>query len=267
MAGSVWGGGEPGGYVRSWRATANGLEGVALGHCDALLCLDELSQVAARDAGEVAYMLAKGSGKSRSGRDGAARRAARWRVLFLSSGEIGLADKVAEDGRRKRPAAGQQVRIVEISADAGSGLGLFEQLHGFDSPDALARHVKISSGTHFGVAARAFLDGIAVISTASARPSVTTVRCSFRATFRSVQTRRFSGSHSGSRLSRRAGSWRRLPASCPGPQAKPSRPRHAASVIGSEPEEGRGGRGPGRFRSGAIVPARTRNGAVRAGLG
>jgi putative DNA primase/helicase len=161
MAGSVWGGGEPGGYVRSWRATANGLEGVALGHCDALLCLDELSQVAAHDAGEVAYMLANGSGKSRSGRDGAARRAARWRVLFLSSGEIGLADKVAEDGRRKRPAAGQQVRIVDIPADAGAGLGLFEELHGFDSPDALARHLRISSGAHFGVAARAFLDGIA----------------------------------------------------------------------------------------------------------
>src|SRR4029077_11311279 len=51
MAGSVWGGGARGGYVRSWRATANGLEGVALAHCDALLCLDELSQVPAREAG------------------------------------------------------------------------------------------------------------------------------------------------------------------------------------------------------------------------
>jgi putative DNA primase/helicase len=61
VAGSVWGGGEPGGYVRSWRATANGLEGVALAHCDALLCLDELSQVPAREAGEVAYMLGNGS--------------------------------------------------------------------------------------------------------------------------------------------------------------------------------------------------------------
>ncbi|WP_338829483.1 DUF927 domain-containing protein [Bradyrhizobium sp. 27S5] len=37
VAGSVWGGGDANGYVRSWRATANGLEGVALAHSDTLL--------------------------------------------------------------------------------------------------------------------------------------------------------------------------------------------------------------------------------------
>src|SRR5262249_10783358 len=134
VAGSVWGGGTvASGYVRSWRATANGLEGVALGHCDTLLCLDELSQLAAREAGEVAYMLANGAGKSRSSRDGSARRAARWRALFLSSGEFGLADKVAEDGRGRKLAAGQQVRIVDLSADAGAGMGMFEELHGLST--------------------------------------------------------------------------------------------------------------------------------------
>jgi hypothetical protein len=102
-AGSVWGGGEVTGFVRSWRATANGLEGVALGHSDTLLCLDELSQLPAKEGGEAAYMLGNGSGKSRSSRDGSARRPAKWRVMFLSSGEIGLADKVAEDGRGRRP--------------------------------------------------------------------------------------------------------------------------------------------------------------------
>ena len=161
VAGSVWGGGEPGGYVRSWRATANGLEGVALGHCDALLCLDELAQIAAREAGEVAYMLANGSGKSRSARDGSARRAARWRLLFLSSGEIGLSDKVAEDGRGKRLSAGQQVRVVDIPADPGAGLGLFEELHGFSSAEALATHLRTAAVSVFGTAARSFLRRIA----------------------------------------------------------------------------------------------------------
>jgi putative DNA primase/helicase len=161
VAGSVWGGGEPGGYVRSWRATANGLEGVALGHCDALLCLDELAQISARDAGEVAYMLANGAGKSRSARDGSARRAARWRVLFLSSGEIGLADKVAEDGRGKRLAAGQQVRIVDILADPGAGLGLFEELHRFSSAEALATHLRASAASIYGSAAGRFLSNVA----------------------------------------------------------------------------------------------------------
>lgn len=153
-AGSVWGG--PG-YVRSWRATANGLEGVALGHCDALLCLDELAQVPAREAGEVAYMLANGTGKSRSSRDGTARRAARWRVLFLSSGEIGLADKVAEDGRGRRIAAGQQVRIVDVQADAGKGLGMFEELHGFPTAEALATHLRAAAQSYYGLGATEFL--------------------------------------------------------------------------------------------------------------
>jgi hypothetical protein len=49
-------------------------------------------------------------------------------VLFLSSGEIGLADKIAEDGRGKKMAAGQRVRIVDVSADAGAGMGMFENL-------------------------------------------------------------------------------------------------------------------------------------------
>jgi uncharacterized protein (DUF927 family) len=161
VAGSVWGGGEPGGYVRSWRATANGLEGVALAHCDALLCLDELSQVPAREAGEVAYMLGNGSGKSRSNREGHAKPAAHWRTLFLSSGELSLADKIAEDGRGRRAAGGQSVRLIDLPADAGAGLGLFEDLHGFVSADAFARHLKSASASTYGTPARTFLRHIA----------------------------------------------------------------------------------------------------------
>jgi putative DNA primase/helicase len=157
VAGSVWGGGDANGYVRSWRATANGLEGVALGHSDTLLCLDELSQLAAKDAGEAAYMLANGSGKSRSSRDGSARRASKWQVLFLSSGEIGLADKVAEDGRGRKLAAGQHVRIVDVPADAGRGMGMFEELHGFASPEIFARKLKAAAQQYYGVAAREYL--------------------------------------------------------------------------------------------------------------
>jgi putative DNA primase/helicase len=160
VAGSVWGGGDANGYVRSWRATANGLEGVSLGHSDTMLCLDELSQLAAKDAGEAAYMLANGSGKSRSSRDGSARKAAKWRLLFLSSGEIGLADKVAEDGRGRRLAAGQQIRIVDVPADAGAGMGMFEELHGLESPEALARHLRAATQQHYGVASRQYLTKI-----------------------------------------------------------------------------------------------------------
>jgi hypothetical protein len=64
--GSAWGGGNLRGYVRQWRATDNGLEGVALAHCDTLVCLDELSQIDAKAVGPAAYMLANGVGKVRA---------------------------------------------------------------------------------------------------------------------------------------------------------------------------------------------------------
>ncbi|MGA2080152.1 MAG: DUF927 domain-containing protein [Holophaga sp.] len=49
-AGSVWGGPV---YRETWRATANGLEAVALAHCDCLLILDKQGQALPREAGEV----------------------------------------------------------------------------------------------------------------------------------------------------------------------------------------------------------------------
>jgi uncharacterized protein (DUF927 family) len=158
VAGSVWGGGGLKGYIRQWRATDNGLEAVAQAHCDALLCLDELSQVDPRAAGNTAYMLANGMGKSRAGRGGEGRPAAEWRVLFLSNGEIGLATKMAEDGKGRKPTAGQEVRVIDIPADAGAGLGLFETLHEFTDADALARHLKSASSRFYGLPARVFIE-------------------------------------------------------------------------------------------------------------
>jgi uncharacterized protein (DUF927 family) len=51
MAGSAWGGNpsDSNGYNQTWRATSNGLEGVASAHSDTLLCLDELKMIDGRD--------------------------------------------------------------------------------------------------------------------------------------------------------------------------------------------------------------------------
>ena len=160
VAGSVWGGGGIRGYQKQWRATSNGMEAVAAMHNDALLCLDELSQVEGREVGTVTYMLGNGSGKSRAGRSGEARPVVEWRIAGFSSGEIGITDKIAEDGRGRRAAAGQQVRILDIPADAGAGMGLFEELHGFPSADAFARHLKRAAETDFGHPARAYLQSL-----------------------------------------------------------------------------------------------------------
>ncbi len=154
-AGSVWGGHD---FKRTWRATSNGLEGAAVIHSDTLLVLDEMSECAADHVGPTAYMLANGQGKTRAGRNGDARRPARWRVLFLSTGEVGLADKMNEDGRGRRAAAGQEVRVVDIPADAGAGLGIFEHLGDFQSAGDLAEHLRRATAETCGTAGPAYLD-------------------------------------------------------------------------------------------------------------
>jgi uncharacterized protein (DUF927 family) len=71
---------------------------------------------------------------------------------------VALADKMAEAGRRTR--AGQEVRLADIPADAGCGLGIFEELHDFTDPAALADHLRQATGQHYGHAIRRFLKTI-----------------------------------------------------------------------------------------------------------
>jgi putative DNA primase/helicase len=160
-AGSVFGGGGLRGWVRSWRATDNGLEGVAAAHCDLPLILDEMGEAAPEAVAAAAYMLANGAGKGRAGRDGSVRRAAEWRVLFLSSGEVGIADRLAEARNGPRQVrAGQEVRVLDVPAEAGP-FGMFETLHGFPSAAALADAVKAGAAGFYGVAGREWLEALA----------------------------------------------------------------------------------------------------------
>ncbi len=153
-AASVWG---PPSYVRQWRATANGLEGIAEQSNETLLILDELAQLDPREAGSVAYLLANGCGKSRASQTGEARAAKRWLTFFLSSGEISLAEHARSDSRAKRSPAGQEVRILDIEADAGQGLGLFDTLGDHASGDAFARAIKEGAALNYGIAGPEFV--------------------------------------------------------------------------------------------------------------
>ncbi|UCV09139.1 DUF927 domain-containing protein [Dechloromonas denitrificans] len=145
-----------GGYMQRWRATDNGLEALAMQHCDALLALDELAQLDPKVAGETAYMLANGAGKTRAARTGGARERAFWRVLFLSAGEISLAQHMAEANRTTR--AGQEIRLVDIAADAGAGLGAWETLHDYPNGADFSRALDLATKRCYGAPLAAFLD-------------------------------------------------------------------------------------------------------------
>jgi putative DNA primase/helicase len=154
-AASVWGGPD---YIQRWRATANGLEAMAGWHNHTLLCLDELSQIDPEAAGEVAYMLGNGGGKTRADRGGQYRSPIRWQLLFLSTGELSLAHHILQTGKIAK--AGQEVRVIDLDAEAGKH-GIFEELHGMASGAHLADHLSEASRSHYGTPSRIFLATIA----------------------------------------------------------------------------------------------------------
>lgn len=156
IAASVWGSPE---HVRSWRATDNGLEAIAAMHNDNVLILDEVGQVNGKVLAECAYMLANGQGKGRSTREGNLRKLHTWRLLFLSSGELGLADKLAENGIKSR--GGQEVRFVGLPVEST----MLTQLHGFANAGAVANRLKELSATNYGHAGRKFLEKLALPET------------------------------------------------------------------------------------------------------
>ncbi len=153
-AASVWGRGGSPGYVKAWRATANGLEGAAASGTDTVLILDEFGQVDGREAGAVLYSLSNGAGKVRAVRDGAMREPKSWRVMVLSTGEITVASKLVED-RAGKPRAGQFVRMLDIPADRG--FGVFDHAGPDDDAGKLAKALKQSAISAYGVAGPEFV--------------------------------------------------------------------------------------------------------------
>jgi putative DNA primase/helicase len=153
-AASAWGRGGSPGYVRAWRATANGLEGAAASATDTVLILDEFGQVDGREAGAVLYSLSNGGGKVRAARDGAMREPKSWRVMVLSTGEITVESKLAED-RGRKPRAGQLVRMLDIPADRG--FGVFDHAGADGDAGKLAKAFKQAAISACGVAGPEFV--------------------------------------------------------------------------------------------------------------
>jgi len=156
VAASVWGGPR---LVRSWRSTDNALESIAAAHSDGLLVLDEIGMCDPRIIGETVYMLGNGTGKARANDRGmSGRQVQEWRLLFLSTGEKTLAQHMAEANKELK--AGMEVRLLAVPADASKGLGLFEELHGFDDAAALSDALKARVSRCYGTPALAFLSAL-----------------------------------------------------------------------------------------------------------
>lgn len=158
VAGSVWGGGGERGFALTWRTTANALEGVAAAHNHTLLALDEIGQISPQDLDQATYALANGQAKARMRADGEIRSRARWLVPILSNGELTVADRIREAAPGKRVRAGQEVRLVDVPADAGSGFGIFDHAGSDGQPSLLSQAFQSRTDIFYGTAGPAFVE-------------------------------------------------------------------------------------------------------------
>ena len=153
VAASVYG--NPERFKQSWKFTASGIEAVAFQHNDCLLILDEIGECDPKDIGDIIYALGNGQGKGRAARSTFARPRFQWKLLFLSSGEKSMADHAREGGKAAR--AGQEIRMADIPADAGRGMGVFEDLHHHEGGAAFSRHLVAQAQACHGAVGRAWL--------------------------------------------------------------------------------------------------------------
>lgn len=143
--------------ICSWRATSNGLEALAASVNDTFLPLDELGEIDGRHLGDILYGLANGVGKSRMSNGQGPGNTKRWKVSLLSTGEISIAEKLAEAGGKQMP--GQKVRILDITAD-DQRFGAFDELHGEPNAAVFADRLKHATSQQHGTAGVAFLEGL-----------------------------------------------------------------------------------------------------------
>lgn len=151
VATSVWFG--PDGLSR-WRATDNGLEGIAESRNGMLLVLDELAEIDGKAADAAAYMLGNGEGKARSTARGSVIPQARWTLAILSTGEISFRAKLMEAGRQIQ--AGQVVRFLDVPADHGR-FAAFDSLNGRSSGREFSDFLKHQCSLWHGTAGPEFV--------------------------------------------------------------------------------------------------------------
>jgi len=143
------------GDIASWRTTDNALEETASDHNDGFLALDEFELFTNSNLSKVAkalYTVANGEGKSRYKMGSDLKT---WRLFYLSSGENSVRDVYARGN--KTPNAGEEVRLIDISADAGTGNGIFNTVNSYRDGAAFADALNQNVELDYGNVGRAFI--------------------------------------------------------------------------------------------------------------
>ncbi|MEO3741311.1 DUF927 domain-containing protein [Kosakonia sp. WA-90] len=152
--------GAPKDVVVLWNNTDKGLEEIAVAHNDSYLVLDESKLLdkdlltAAKVMQNRVYTLSGGKGKTRSSMY--ENKVAEWQVSIFSTGECSL-QQLAVSGKVER-LEGENVRVIDVPADAGHGMGIFESLpEGIKSANELVHAIKDATHSYYGSAKPAYL--------------------------------------------------------------------------------------------------------------
>lgn len=119
-----------------------------------------LAKLVGEDSGgfHLRGVLANGQGKTRASRTGTVKQSSKWSLFFLSAGEESLTSLMAKTGQRSNP--GQEIRLADIEADAGAGMGVFETIHNQLSPASMALSLKKYSSRYHGAVGMAWLQHV-----------------------------------------------------------------------------------------------------------
>lgn len=161
VAGSVWGGGGNQGFVQTWRATPNAVESIAHAHNDGLLAFDEIKTLGGDAAGDAAYALATGQMKGRQNSNSDLRARLSWLVLILSSGELSFEDLLRTGRNRERAYAGQELRLVELSAEVtrvNEAWSAWQDIGSAQGHAQFADQLKTCALAHYGHAGPLFIE-------------------------------------------------------------------------------------------------------------
>ncbi len=101
-------------------------------------------------------MLANGGGKARASRNGGLRDRQTGASCFYPVARPGLSEHMAE--AKKKPKAGQEIRLLDILADAGAGHGMFQNLHQYANGAAFSKALTEATSKHYGTAAQPYIE-------------------------------------------------------------------------------------------------------------
>lgn len=151
-------------YIENWCGTETAFEELIAGHNDSALFLDELKLLSSdpKQAAEkvmmLIYKVTEGQAKKRS--KNYQEYTLSWSgVSLLSAGEVSL-EQTAINGKTNKM-NGERVRVIDVPADAGCGLGIYESLpEDIKEASDLSDKIKLLCEQYNGAVKRNYIEGL-----------------------------------------------------------------------------------------------------------